>query len=421
MAELKTTIIVSTYPEDSYYNQIKEYLEGMRGYNKDFKVIFSDRDKKRTFAENNNLGAKKAKTPYVLFLNSDTKPEPGFYKEMENVIDSHKQFGVVGARLYFLNSFTKKVNSRHGTTILSAERGQIQHAGIAYNNKLFPYEMSWGENPDNHLVTEKRLVPSVTGACMMVRRDEFLEMGGFDENFKNGWEDTDLCLRYLEKEIFSFYQANAIVGHYFAGSQYTGDRFKHEDENFNYWYEKWHQSGKIFSLFLGIPQDTTKVDFGCGNNKKEGFFGIDAHPANDVDFLFNLERIGLDIDKLPFGDSSLEEINCDHVLENLENTLEIMNEFHRILKPNGWLYLTIPHAFSWSGFASPLHKKYFIPETFTEYFASDKREEKLKSDPQIDLIRPWHIEKIETTSVPEGVNPFSIQREFKVKMKPLKS
>ena len=416
--EIKTTIVVATYKGDEYYEKIKSHLKNMRGFDKEFKVLYVDPTKNNTFSENNNIGAKQVKTPYTLFLNSDTEPQPGFIGHMEKALDN-KKVAVVGSRLFFLKDSKKKIKFKGKVINIDSEKGKIQHAGIVYNESFMPEEYGRGFSPDDSEVLKNRIVPSVTGACMMVRTKEFLEIGGFDESFKNGWEDTDLCLRFLEKGNLCMYAANSIVGHHFAGSQFQG-RFKNEDANFDLWRKKWIESGKIYNIFLGIPTNVKRLDIGCGYNDDKEYYGIDKYHGKGIDFVFNLERIGINGATLPFGDSKIEEIRCFNTLHLLENTIETMNEFHRILNTDGWLYIKVPHAFSWLGISSPFVKKSFLPETFRNYFASDTREEKLKTNPQMLEIKSWHIEELDSTTVPLGIESSEIEREITVKMRPLK-
>ena len=57
-------------------------------------------------------------------------------------------------------------------------------------------------------------VPAVTGACLLVRRALFEEVGGFDEAFLNGCEDVDLCLRIGEKGLRTLYCASSTLLHH---------------------------------------------------------------------------------------------------------------------------------------------------------------------------------------------------------------
>src|ERR1035437_2772844 len=56
-----------------------------------------------------------------------------------------------------------------------------------------------------------------------------------------------------------------------------------------------------------------RVELGCGNNKRPGFFGIDLAPAPAVDHVMDIER-----EPLPFADHSVDYIYSSHTFEHLE-------------------------------------------------------------------------------------------------------
>jgi SAM-dependent methyltransferase len=401
---MNTTIIVATYPGDPYYDHISYLLKELK-----YPVIYSDIKDKKSFSQNNNIGAKKAKTKYLLFLNSDTIPKNDFVEKMEKVLDNNSRFGVVGAKLVYLKDFKQQVKFRGRNNVISGVKGTVQHAGISYNDALLPFEVGKGLLPDNIQISKSYITGSVTGACMMVRREEFLNIGGFDEGFVNGWEDTDLCLRYLEEnKQLSYYNADVEVGHYFAGAGYNG-RFDNEDKNFNYWIDKWHNSERIFKLFM-LP--LKKLYIGCGGDSRDGYIGIDKYPGENVNVVFDLNNLSYRRNNLPYPDNNIDSIYCDRVLNEVDHIIDIMNEFHRILKPNGLLELVVPHAHSWTAIANPFTKHYFIPETFTEYFASDSINNNMKNNLQLGEVYPWHIEKIDVSSVPPSINPFDLDRSI---------
>ncbi len=407
----KTTVIVASYPEDKWVDSINERLADMGA-----KRLIVGKDVRRSFSENNNIGAREAKTDYILFLNSDTEPEPGFVEAMEAVLDSNRKFGIVGAKLIFLEDKVIEVKFQGGIHRTKCVKGTVQHAGIVFNNRLLPEEHGRLMGANDLEVNEGRIMGAVTGACMMVRREEFLNIGGFDEGFVNGWEDTDLCLRYVERGYLSFYTPKAVVWHR-CGAGEAG-RFDKEDDNFRLWSEKWHSTGRIRKVF--VRNEGVRLDVGCGGKKKKGFMGMDKFAGPDVGVVFDLDTLSQRGSQMPFGDSAVEEIWCSHTLEHVVPLVDVINEFHRILAPWGKCTVVVPHAQSWSAWASPFHKRFFVPETFRQYFASDELAEKSKVDNEMRFVKPWHIEKIEWTQVPETVDPFSIEREIVCVMRPLK-
>jgi GT2 family glycosyltransferase len=131
------------------------------------------------FATSCNDGAAQARGEFLTFLNNDTIPHEGWLTALVAYADAHPTAAVVGSKLLYAD-------------------GTIQHAGIAIGQHHFPHHIYVGF-PGHHPAVEKsRRFQAVTGACFLVRRECFDEVGGFDTGFVNGFEDIDLCLRLGE-------------------------------------------------------------------------------------------------------------------------------------------------------------------------------------------------------------------------------
>jgi GT2 family glycosyltransferase len=137
----------------------------------------------RGFSGANNLGASEARAGLLLFLNSDAFPQaPGWLQPMLQVMNKRKDIGAVGPRLVHAD-------------------GSIQHAGMEFLRREdlgiwvnhHPY---MGLDPSLDPRRELTLVPAVTGACLLMRRSQFEEIGGWDTGYLIGdFEDSDLCLK----------------------------------------------------------------------------------------------------------------------------------------------------------------------------------------------------------------------------------
>ncbi|MGB6682002.1 MAG: glycosyltransferase family 2 protein, partial [Candidatus Bathyarchaeia archaeon] len=139
------------------------------------------------FSKINNLGAKLAKGEYLLFLNNDTEVVDGNWLESMLEHSQRPEVGIVGALLLYPPS----ADSRYRYTT-------IQHAGVILGvggvaNHAFrglPNEAS------NYFGLHRviRNCSAVTAACIMLRKNVFDEVGGFDEDFKIVFQDVDLSL-----------------------------------------------------------------------------------------------------------------------------------------------------------------------------------------------------------------------------------
>ncbi len=106
-----------------------------------------------------------------------------------------------------------------------------------------------------------------------------------------------------------------------------------------------------------------KLNFGCGQDYKEGYVNFDWDPLVKVDVSHNLN-----VFPYPLPDGEFNLIAAFHVLEHLDRPFEVMKEFHRILKPGGTLHVKVPH-FS-RGFTHSEHAHGF-DVTFPLYFRKD--------------------------------------------------
>ncbi len=104
------------------------------------------------------------------------------------------------------------------------------------------------------------------------------------------------------------------------------------------------------------------LDLGCGNKKRTGAVGIDINPVTSADVVHDLN-----IFPYPLPDSSFDEIYVDNVLEHLDDVVKVMEEIHRISKPNGVVKIITPYFRARWAFIDPTHKHFFSIDSFS-YF-----------------------------------------------------
>jgi GT2 family glycosyltransferase/glycosyltransferase involved in cell wall biosynthesis/SAM-dependent methyltransferase/tetratricopeptide (TPR) repeat protein len=187
------------------------------------------------FARACNQGAAVAKGRFVLFLNNDTVPIAGWIDFM--VLAAHRPgVGVVGAKLLYPS-------------------GDIQHAGIGFINGVpdHPHRNSPAFAPE---VNAFRELDMVTGACLLMPRALFLELAGFDEAYRNGVEDIDLCLRARAAGHKVVYEPQAMLYH--LEGQSTG-RFDHVNDNLKLFFARWKDRFDDNHRFIPPPQSKTIV------------------------------------------------------------------------------------------------------------------------------------------------------------------
>lgn len=150
----------------------------------------------RGFVESCNRGAEAARGRYVVFLNSDTIVTTGWADALLETFLLEPRAGLAGAML------------------LSVD-GRLQEAGGIVFRDGSACNYGRGDDPDRSEYTYLRDADYCSGACIMLPRTLFLELGGFDAKFSPGYyEDTDLAFRVRARGLRVLYQPFARVIHH---------------------------------------------------------------------------------------------------------------------------------------------------------------------------------------------------------------
>ena len=169
----------------------------------DVRII--ENQENRGFGAANNQALQQATGDFLLLLNSDAFPRPGAVKAMVHYLRDHPEVGVVGPRLLNADGSLQRSCYRFP----SPRRTWLEMLGIV---SLFPNHPVVGDYRRwDH--AEDRLVDFVSGACMMVRREAFEAVGGFDEQFFMYAEETDWQLRMKRQGWDVAFTSGAEVVH----------------------------------------------------------------------------------------------------------------------------------------------------------------------------------------------------------------
>jgi len=160
----------------------------------------------RGFGPASNLGLERARGRVVVFLNADAFPEaPGWLDRLLGPLDDPAT-GAAGARLLYPDG-----SLQHG--------GMIPEPAADRAGWLFPEHPGKGLRPPP-ASARPRDVPALTGACLAMRREDALRLGGFDADYVIGdFEDADLCAKLAREGLRCVMVDTAEVTHLERQSQ----------------------------------------------------------------------------------------------------------------------------------------------------------------------------------------------------------
>lgn len=202
------------------------------------------------FPKGNNIGVAQAKGEYICILNPDTVvAEDTFTKILNSQFTIHNsQLGIIGCKLI----------DGTGNFLPESKRG-IPSPWVAFTKifglyKIFPKVRLFNQYYAQHLTeNQSGKVDILVGAFMLLKRDLYIELGGFDENCFMYSDDIDLSYMVLKKGKINFYFAETSLIHYKGESTVKDEIYmKRFQEAMNYFYVKHFKKSTFFSLFMEL-------------------------------------------------------------------------------------------------------------------------------------------------------------------------
>ncbi len=155
-----------------------------------------------------NLAAKQANSEYLVFIDGDTRVITPEWLEAMLEFSQQAEIGVVGAKLLSTDG-----RILHAGTVLGLGTDRLAGETLAG----FPADTGYHFG----LVGDVRNCSAVSGSCMMVRRDVFELVGGFDEEVPSCFVDLDFCLRVRQKQLRIVWTPYAKLYQYGASVPYV--------------------------------------------------------------------------------------------------------------------------------------------------------------------------------------------------------
>lgn len=164
------------------------------------------------FAGANNLGFKHSTGECVLFLNPDTKLVGPAIDIMVESIRSLPDAGIVGCRLLNRDLSVQLTSIQKFPTILN------QMLDLEYLQVRWPHCPLWEMAPLFSDEAKLVKVEMISGACMLLRREVFEQVGMFSEEYFMYAEDVDLNYTINRAGLTNYYVGEAVIVHYGGGS-----------------------------------------------------------------------------------------------------------------------------------------------------------------------------------------------------------
>ena len=178
-----------------------------------------------------NCGVQHSTGDYIIFLNNDTQVITVNWMEELLMYAQRKDVGAVGGKLYFPD---RKIQHAGVVLKLGAHRtAGHSHYGQEGMNLGYMGRLCYAQD-----------VSAVTGACMMVSRAKYDEVGGYDETFEVSLNDVDFCLKLREKGYLNVFTPFAELYHYESlsrGLDLEGENAKRYEAESEHFRTKWKE------------------------------------------------------------------------------------------------------------------------------------------------------------------------------------
>lgn len=205
------------------------------------KVLLIENKENFGFSKGNNIGIAKAKGEYLCILNPDTVVAEDTFKEILAYAENHPKMGILGCQLIDGRGQFLPESKRNIPTPMVSIKKILGSSNSYYANNVSPHDI--GE------------VDILVGAFMLLKREIYEEVKGFDEDYFMYGEDIDLSYKVLKAGYQNVYYGKTTAIHYKGESTLKDKTYaKHFYGAMQIFYNKHFKSNLVFDIivWLGI-------------------------------------------------------------------------------------------------------------------------------------------------------------------------
>lgn len=179
------------------------------------------------FVDGCNVGAKKAKGKFIVFLNNDAVVEPNWLESLVESIQTIPNAGLVGSKIIYPD-------------------GRLQEAGGVIFKDGSGNNYGKNDHPDRYQYNYVRDVDYCSGASIIITRQLFESFGGFDQLYAPAYyEDTDLAFKVRKAGLRVIYQPESVIYHIegaTAGTSTSSGFKKYQAINHDKFLKRWSET-----------------------------------------------------------------------------------------------------------------------------------------------------------------------------------
>ncbi|GAA4775780.1 MULTISPECIES: glycosyltransferase family 2 protein [Flavobacterium] len=232
-------IVVDNFSQDDSCQMIKKRFP-------DVKLI--ENKENFGFPKGNNIGVAEAKGEYICILNPDTVVAEDTFEKILNFIKMKTNLGIIGCKLI----------DGTGNFLPECKRGLptpwVAMTKIFGLYKFFPKSSVFNKYYAQHLSeNESGEVDILVGAFMVMKRELYLKVGGFDENCFMYSDDIDLSYLVKKEGFQNYYYHETTVIHYKGESTVRDEKYvKRFSEAMRFFYKKHFGGSCFFNFFMRV-------------------------------------------------------------------------------------------------------------------------------------------------------------------------